>query len=448
MSIARVWLVLIAVCLIALTVGLGSQLAEGAQARSPTGETGALGITIPYAGRLASAEGQPVADGPYDFSFALYEAEMGGEPLWSEIQQAIAVTDGAFRTALGSIHPVSHSVLDGCTRWLAVGIRRSGEDRFVPLSPRQEVTASTSGPASASTVGAPCPHDHWGETWQGNGPGMILRSSDGPGLAGYSVGSDGVHGEAAAANKSGVFGVNHGSGFGVFGRGSAGPGVAGWSAKGDGVSGETGMAGKSGVFGLNSGSGFGVFGRSNSGTGVGAWSATGAGMHGETGAVDGIGVVGTNTKNGNYGELGTPGEGVHAVAFSQGGAGLFAQSAKGPAVHAEGDLVVTGAYRGNIGPGGGAAFPRPAYDSGWKAISKGGTLVLTHGIGGNRDNYVVDMQFKDTSGKVHNYLYGAMTWSEYLGAWWTDLTNQQITVERMKDDEWVLQVRVRIWVYR
>ncbi len=58
------------------------------------------------------------------------------------------------------------------------------------------------------------------------------------------------------------------------------------------------------------------------------------------------------------------------------------------------------------------------------------------------------LEFKDINGAVHNYLYGGMTWSNYLGAWWEDLTSQHIKVQRMPDDEWVYQVRVRIWVYR
>jgi hypothetical protein len=395
---------LIVVSIVVLAVGLGSQTGDGARARSVALETSTSGISVPYPGRLTDATGQPVADGSYDLSFALYEAETGGEPLWSEVQRALAVADGAFATALGAVNPISPSVLDGCTRWLAVGIRGPNDAGFVPLSPRQKVAATAPGEPIGSAAGAPCPHDHWGQAWEGSGRGLSLRSSDGPGLFGASYSSDGVHGEAAVANKSGVFGLNHGAGFGLFGRSDSGPGV-------------------------------------------GAWSAKGPGMRGETAAAEGVGVVGTNMGTGNYGELGTAGAGVHAVAFSQGAPGVFAQSAKGPAVHADGDLFVSGAYRGNIGEGG-APFPRPAYDSGWKSISKGGTLVLDHGIGGNRDNYVVDMWFKDNGGKVHNYLYGAMTWSAELGAWWTDLTNQKITVERMSDDEWVLQVRVRIWVYR
>jgi hypothetical protein len=448
MSKKQLGLVLVIATSVALAIGVVSQVADGAQARSPAQAVSTPGITVPYPGRLADATGQPVADGSYDISFALYEAETGGEPLWSEVQRAIAVADGAFLTAIGSVNPISSSVLDGCTRWLAVGIRGPGEADFAPLNPRQQLAAVAPGEPAGSAAGAPCPHDHWAETWDGAGAGLTLRSTNGPGLLGSSGSSDGLHGEASASNKSGVFGLNHGAGYGVFGRSDSGPGVAGHSAKGDGVSGEASASNKSGVFGDHSGNGFGLYGRSNSGTGVGGWSAKGPGVHGETALADGVGVVGTNLASGNYGELGTGGEGVHAVAFSQGGAGIYAQAAKGPAVHADGDLVVSGAYRGNIGPAGGAAFPRPAYDSGWQSISKGGTRVFDHGIGGNRDNYVVDLQFKDNGGKVHNYLYGAMTWSEYLGAWWTDLTNQQIKVERMPDDEWVLQVRVRIWVYR
>ncbi len=424
MSTTRVWLMLVVTSFVVLAVGFGSRIADSAQARSYAREASIPGITVPYPGRLADATGQSVTDGFYDLSFALYEAETGGEPLWSEVQGAIAVADGAFLTSLGAINPISPAVLEGCTRWLAVGIRGPGEASFAALNPRQQVAAAMPGEPAVSAGGAPCPHNHWGETWDGAGPGLTLRSSSGPGLFSTSASTDGVHGEASAANKSGVFGLNHGAGFGVFGRSDSGPGVAGHSAKGDGVS-----------------------GHSDAADGVHGESANGPGVRGETSAADGVGVVGTNLASGNYGELGTGNEGLHAVAFNQGGAGVFAQSAKGPAVHADGDLVVSGAYRGSIGPDGGAPFPRPAYDSGWQSISKGGTRVFNHGIGGNRDNYVVDMQFKDNGGNVHNYLYGAMTWSEYLGAWWTDLTNQQIIVERMKDDAWVLQVRVRIWVY-
>ena len=69
-------------------------------------------------------------------------------------------------------------------------------------------------------------------------------------------------------------------------------------------------------------------------------------------------------------------------------------------------------------------------------------------MGGSPDNYVVDLQFKNAADGIHIYLHGGQTWSDYLGGWWEGLTNQQIRVERHTQDEWVHEVRVRIWVYR
>ena len=119
-----------------------------------------------------------------------------------------------------------------------------------------------------------------------------------------------------------------------------------------------------------------------------------------------------------------------------------------------GDLVVAGAYRGDLGPNNGAPFPRPAYDSGWRTINAGTSLTLTHGIGGNVDNYVVGLQFKDTGAPginhayygVNSYWTGAST--QYWGAHWRELTSTSIRVDRAVDDSNADKIRVRIWVYR
>lgn len=96
-----------------------------------------------------------------------------------------------------------------------------------------------------------------------------------------------------------------------------------------------------------------------------------------TGTVDANqAVYGINTNSGNAGSLGGSNYGVKS----------------------EGDLVVDGndaAFRGTIGPNNGAPFPRPAYDSGWMAGTGGMEIItLLHNIGGNVDNYVVDVQRK------------------------------------------------------
>ena len=118
-----------------------------------------------------------------------------------------------------------------------------------------------------------------------------------------------------------------------------------------------------------------------------------------------------------------------------------------------GDLVVDGAYRGNIGPNNGAPFPRPAYDSGWRFLSPGSSNTFTHGLGGDVDNYVVDVQFRSSTG-IHHIYYGGAKWvsitppaGESFGAQWSHLTTSSIRITRLSGDGECREGRVRIWVY-
>jgi hypothetical protein len=101
-----------------------------------------------------------------------------------------------------------------------------------------------------------------------------------------------------------------------------------------------------------------------------------------------------------------------------------------------------------------AAFPRPAYDSGWVSVSKGATKTLTHNLGGNADNYVVDMQFKSSMYGRNQRRYGGYHFRsgvvphQRLGAYWSHLDDTQINVYRERADTGVSYVRVRIWVYK
>jgi hypothetical protein len=81
-----------------------------------------------------------VADGAYDL-FALYDTATGGEPIWSETQRGVVVSNRQFLTTLGSIEPIPATALGGRTGWLAVSVA-------VPAAP---------------AVGAAGPHDHRGE---------------------------------------------------------------------------------------------------------------------------------------------------------------------------------------------------------------------------------------------------------------------------------------------
>jgi hypothetical protein len=117
-----------------------------------------------------------------------------------------------------------------------------------------------------------------------------------------------------------------------------------------------------------------------------------------------------------------------------------------------GDLKVTGAYKGNITSSSGtdgAPFPRPAYNSGWRAINKDQALTLTHSIGSDPDNFVVDLQFASMNGPGrHQVNYGGLEGGagNRYGAYWKELTNNQITVYRHLNDASVDSIRVRIWV--
>ncbi|HPC84378.1 MAG TPA: hypothetical protein P5234_13675 [Thermoanaerobaculaceae bacterium] len=122
----------------------------------------------------------------------------------------------------------------------------------------------------------------------GSGDGVCGQSHSGVGVYGVSYGNkpgvlgqsdlnDGVRGEAAAAGKSGVYGVsNGGSGYGVFGRNAA--------------TGNTGYLGADvGAAGMGTGSASGVYGSSSSGNGVQGVSSSGRG------------VMGTSNDTGVYG---------------------------------------------------------------------------------------------------------------------------------------------------
>lgn len=95
-------------------------------------------------------------------------------------------------------------------------------------------------------------------------------------------------------------------------------------------------------------------------------------------------------------------------------------------------------------------YPRPDYDSGWVTIATDETRTLTHNLGGTVDNYVVDMQFKNTTGVAginRVFAGGDHYYDLYLGANWRNLTSSSIQVVRNGDDVLVNQIRIRIWMY-
>ena len=89
---------------------------------------------ISYQGVLTDTTGHPKTDGTYDFTFALYTAEAGGSPIWSE-SKSLSVHGGLFATHLGDRVAFSDDVRFDRPYWLGLQV---GDDI---LSPRLELSA-------------------------------------------------------------------------------------------------------------------------------------------------------------------------------------------------------------------------------------------------------------------------------------------------------------------
>jgi hypothetical protein len=289
MSSKRIALILIA-SLVVLAVGVGPRLAANSQALLPAPEPEVQGTTIPYSGRLTDEDGGPVAEGIYAFTFGLYGAETGGEPLWSEMQEGVRVEGGALSTALGAVEPIPPAVLGGRSAlWLALGVRGPGEAEFTALSPRQRLRLEAAAAPASTSNGQACPHDHLYEAWVGT-----------DGMTTFSIANNG--------DGDGIWGTAQGSGAGVHGVGWNGPGVKGSSVHGRGVEG---------------------FSSSTS-----EWAPAVYGSH--DGAGDGVYGVSEN-RHGVYGVT---------KSTAAGSAGVYARNdGGGPAVHSDGDMYI----KGNVG---------------------------------------------------------------------------------------------------
>ena len=293
--------------------------------------------------------------------------------------------------------------------------------------------------------------------------GVHVVLAGGDGVAADSAGGDGYYVAQANARGLGV-GITGGDGAYVHQAGTPSSHTSSPQTNGFEVAGAqgyglyVGRADLDGVY-VNSTAWHGV---NVNGSGVNGVYVTNAGNYGVAVASAGAGGVYGHSANGpglrgesdqNYGVL------AITTSSDPNEAALLAHNqGAGPAVEARGDLVVTGAYRGNIGPNGGAPFPRPAYDSGWFVLERGTITVLTHNLGGSVDNYVVDLSarwFADWytywgEGLSNLGIGGDNSDYGVTGHYWGGLNNQSIYVSRGMDDgaPATKEYRVRIWVYR
>ena len=236
MSTKRILFIVLVASAVMLAVGIGPRVIGNAQASPPAQKPDPAGVTIPYPGRLSDQAGRPVPDGAYDFTFTLYDAPTGGEPLWSETQEGVVVKEGAFVASLGDVNPIPSALVEGSGRWLEVGVRGPGEAEFTPLSPRQRLISASPDVPSSPSAGTTCPHDHFGEKWNGTGVDVGLHISNDVGYAfegwssnnvgilgvstpGFIIAPSGNYGVYGIGGTSGVYGYSE-SAFGVVAEGN------------------------------------------------------------------------------------------------------------------------------------------------------------------------------------------------------------------------------------
>ena len=100
----------------------------------------------------------------------------------------------------------------------------------------------------------------------------------------------------------------------------------------------------------------------------------------------------------------------------------------------------------------------PDYSSGWVALAQDVAQTLTHNLGGQADNYLVNMIFWDTSAAnlLNQRHYGGADFGssppsgysadDRVGAYWRSLTGSSIAVYRRPEDGFADLVYLRIWV--
>ena len=211
------------------------------------------------------------------------------------------------------------------------------------------------------------------------------------------------------------------------------------------------------LFVSNAGTGRGVTGYSLSGWGVYGWSNSSHGVYAKSGGSARAGAAlwaeNTNTTNGIAIWADNESSDTTLVVRNKGSGPLIKGFGGDGGGH---EFIVTNAgdvwYEGALL----GAFPRPAYDSGWVAIAPGEAKTLTHNLGGNTDNYVVDLQFRGGTSALfadpHIREIGGQQRSDgkWHGAYWRSLTPTTITVFRQYDstDQFFTEFRLRIWVYK
>lgn len=376
-------------------------------AQQPIKPAQAVPHLIKFSGSLAEAGAKPLT-GVVGVTFALYEEESGGSPLWMETQNVQADDSGHYTAMLGatSNEGISAEIFASGGRWLAVQPQGKPErPRVLMVSvpyALKAADAETLGglPASAFALAGTVAESR---TVDVPASAMVSAGSAAhmaPDLSGsgttdriaYWTNSSTL-GTSALVQKSGQIGlgtstpgtkleVDTSTNTAILGNATATTGNF------NGVNGQTASSAANGVFGNNlatSGDAIGVSGTSSSSTGKGVYGSVNAtngsgvsgnnsatsgfalGVNGSTNSSIGVGVNGLNNATSGFAP------GVQGTSLSPSGAGVFGtnQNTSGSTVGVEGTAQ---------SPNGQAVFAVNTATSG-NATGVTGQSFSTSGIG-------------------------------------------------------------------
>ena len=94
--------------------------------------------SMTYQGYVTDLAGTPIADGNYNFTFAVYTVELGGVALWTETHPTVAVSKGLFNVILGRGNPPNPLMIAFDQQYF-LGIRIGADPE---MSPRVRLATS------------------------------------------------------------------------------------------------------------------------------------------------------------------------------------------------------------------------------------------------------------------------------------------------------------------
>jgi hypothetical protein len=84
---------------------------------------------VNYQGLLSDSAGTPI-NGSVSMVFSIYADSSGGNAIWTETHNSIAVVEGKFSVLLGSVDPLGDSIFDDSNRYLGIAV--SGDPEMQP----------------------------------------------------------------------------------------------------------------------------------------------------------------------------------------------------------------------------------------------------------------------------------------------------------------------------